>query len=47
MLELDAIYLDLAGSLLYKTLKGLVVAKSVQPPYRELRGRRPEVCDIV
>ena len=29
VLELDAIYWDLAGSLLYNTLNGLVVAKSV------------------
>ena len=45
--ELDAIYLDLTGPLLYISLKGLATALIVQLPYKKPRGCRPKVCDIV
>ena len=43
--ELDAVYLDLAGSLLYNALKDLATVFST--PYKKPRGCRPKVCNIV
>ena len=45
--ELDALYLDYAGPLLYNALKDLADAWSFQRPYEKLRGRKPEVRDLV